>query len=572
MQSAAELRMLLRRLDGEPADAIESETIECKAWDPHPAARDSQFRELRETVVCLANQRGGTILLGISDRKRTRRDAIHGVSTLDAIDVRRNVYGGTEPAILVEVEDLIEPEGRILVIRVPRGLPPHTTSDGVGKIRVGKECRPLTGSALSRLLLSRGQRDLTAETVPGATPADLDAEVLGILRNLLQSDGGKPDLARQPEDELLRNLGLVRSGEVTLAAILLLGRPAALARFAPQHEVVFLRFKGQTRYDVRHDLKGPLLSVLDALKRILEAHLRVTTTEATGFSELHIPELSWRAAREAVLNALVHRDYFLHQSVIVELRSGQIVVSSPGGFVGGVVPQNVLRHPPVRRNPLLAEVFQTIGFVNRAGLGVDRIYEELLRLGKAPPRYDADEANVRLTLATRTHLAFARFVAEQDREGRRLELDDLILLRGLADRGALDRWSAAEALQLPEEDAAQQLVSLRARGYVVPKGRGRGTSYRLGRLLSDLSNAAAETDRDARLDDEAVRPRVLAALAERGKLTNAELRGLSGYSREEVLRLMRSLRADGLVVVRGRGRGACYKAVTKRLSARKGRS
>ena len=70
--------------------------------------------------------------------------------------------------MLVDVEELIEPEGRMLLVRVPRGVPPHTTTDGLGKVRVGKENRPLTGDSLSRLYFS-GSRDLTAEVVPGAT-------------------------------------------------------------------------------------------------------------------------------------------------------------------------------------------------------------------------------------------------------------------------------------------------------------------------------------------------------------------------------------------------------------------
>jgi predicted HTH transcriptional regulator len=196
--------------------------------------------------------------------------------------------------------------------------------------------------------------------------------------------------------------------------------------------------------------------------------------------------------------------------------------------------------------------------VNRAGLGVDRIWEELLRLGKGVPRYDADESLVRLTLPTRTNPAFARFVAEETRQGRKLDLDDLILLRALTDRGFLDRWSAAERLQLPEEDSAAKLVSLRERGYVTAHGRGRGTAYRLSRHFSDILRGPGETDRDLPLDDEAVRLRIQAVLAERGRLTNAEVRRISGYSRNEVLRLLRSLSEEGLVVLHGRGRGAHY--------------
>lgn len=556
--TAAEVSALLKRLDGQAADNLESETLEFKPWHPHPEARDSQLREIREAVVCLANARGGVIVLGVVDRKRTRREAIHGVGALDANDLRRRIYDGTEPKILVDVEEVREPEGRLLLIRVPRGLPPHTTTEGVGKIRVGKECKPLTGSDLGRLMLTAGQYDFTATVVPGATLNDLNPDQIRLLQKTIEAEGGSPALARLPDRELLENLGLLREEDVTLAAILLLGHPAALARWAPQNEVVFLRFKSATRYDVRQDLKGPLLAVLEQVRRILDTHLRLITLATEGFGELTVPDLTWWAVREAILNALVHRDYFLRQSVQIELHKGRLEVMSPGGFVGGVQPDNILRHPPVRRNPLLASVLQTVGLVNRAGLGVDRIYEELLRLGKGMPRYDGDEGHVRLTLPTVTHESFARFVSAETKAGRRLDLDDLIVLRAAADRGHVDRWVTVQRLQLGEDAAADRLASLRSRGYLVAHGRGRGTTYRLPRSLSDLLRGPRETDRDALLDEEAVRLRVQAVIAERGRLSNAEVRALSGYSRTEVLRMMRALVEEQLLVLRGRGRGAHY--------------
>lgn len=88
--------------------------------------------------------------------------------------------------------------------------------------------------------------------------------------------------------------------------------------------------------------------------------------------------------------------------------------------------------------------------MNRAGVGVGRIYEELLRLGKGMPRYRADESHVRLVLPTKSNQAFAQFVAEETRMGSSLDRDDLILLWAMTERGVLDRWSAARHLQLPE--------------------------------------------------------------------------------------------------------------------------
>lgn len=552
------VRALLARLDGESADALESETVEFKSWNRAPPAKDSELRSLRETVVCLANRRGGVIVLGVADRKRSRSEAIQGVGDLEEGEIRRAIYDGTDPHILVEVQELIEPEARLLAVRVPRGLPPHTTTEGVGKIRVDKDCKPLTGSQLAQLMVAEARRDLTAESVPGLRISDLDGDEIERFRRRLRSEGRKTDLATLPAEELLQNLGLVNRGEVTLAAILIMGRQAVLNRLAPQHEVIFTRFRGQTEYDVRQDLKGPMLGVMDRLESLLSAHLQVTQIETGGFVQLDIPDLTWWVAREAILNALVHRDYFLTESVQIELRPGRVQVTSPGGFVGGVSPGNILRHPPVRRNPLLAETFQALGLVERAGLGVDRIYRELLRLGKGIPRYEADEAHVRLTLPTRTNRQFARFVSEEEQARRRLELDDLILLHGTVERGALDRWSGAELLQLSEEEAASRLSRLRERGYLVSHGRGRATSYRLARRHSDLLRGRAATDRDFALEEEAVRLRVQQVLAERGRLTNSEIRQISGFDRRQVVSLMKELRKEGLVKLRGAGRGAHY--------------
>jgi ATP-dependent DNA helicase RecG len=562
-------KALLARLDGSPADALETETLDCKAWDPEPGRWKAQVRDLRETVVCLANRRGGTILLGIADGRRSRKDAIIGVADLDPEALRREIYRGTAPPILVEIEEWAEPEGRILAIHVPRGVPPHTTTEGVAKIRVGKECRPLTGADLSRLLFESRRVDLTWEAVEGARPSDLDPAQVDALRRLLERDGGKPDLAALPPQEMLANLGLVRDEGVSFAAILLLGSAAAIARFAPQHEVSLIHYQTPTRYDRRHDLKGPLFAVLDQIQRILEEHMRLTAVQEKGFRELLFPDISWVAAREAILNALSHRDWFLHQSVLVELRPGRLVVASPGGLLGGVTPGNILRHPPVRRNPLLAEAFQAVGYVNRAGLGVDRIYEELLRAGKGIPRYEADEGGVRVSLPTTTHEPFARFVAEETRAHRRLDLDDLIVLWVATAGGEVNRRSAARVLQLPDEEAGQRLAALRERGLLVARGRGRGASYSLARHLSDLLRGRVATDLDMHLDDEAVLLRVQAVLAERGSLSNAEVRAMTGLPRQQAVLVMNRLRAQNLAVVKGRGRSARW--VPGRRLARSGR-
>lgn len=558
MDSIAELKKLLDRLDGERADALESDTIEFKSWDDSPAAYKTQLRTIRETVVAFANASGGYLLLGVADGKRTRADAIHGVGPVDLDLLRRNVYDGTDPHLLVEIEELAEPEGRVLAIRVPRGVPPHTTSDGVARIRIGKDSKPLTGQSLVELALRRGRHDRTAEIVSEVGIDDLDRGEIQRLREVIIANNGRREFAELGDEQLLEALALTSGGDVTLAAVLLVGTRAALVRCVPDHEVIFLRRRDSADYDFRRDLRLPLLSLLSETEQLFESTNRLTTVQPPGFQELEILDISRMVAREALLNAFVHRDYFLHQSIQVDLYPNRVELISPGGFVGDVTPENVLRHGPVRRNPLLADVFQQLGYVNRAGLGVDRIYEETLRAGKDLPSYQADESQVKLVLPTATHDDFVRFVYEANRAGENLGLDDLIVLRGIVRRGMLDRWAAAELLQLPERDAAERLVSLRRRGYLAAQGRGKTTAYHFADRLAHLvSPPDIESDR-LWLDNEQMRRRVLNALEEHGRLSNADLRRITGYSRFRVHQLMAELRRGDRVELRGRGRAAHY--------------
>lgn len=196
-------------------------------------------------------------MLGVTDGKHTRAEAIHGVGALDPNDLRRDIYDGTEPHILVEIHELPEPEGRILVIRVPPGMPPHTTTDGVARIRVGKDSKPLTGSSLANLVVSSGRRDLTAEVLPDASPSDLDPDQFRRLRKLIRANAGQDDLADLDD------------GKTTaLAAVLLLGTRPALSRCIPRHELVFSRSRAGTAYEVRRDLRTPLLETSGTLRSV----------------------------------------------------------------------------------------------------------------------------------------------------------------------------------------------------------------------------------------------------------------------------------------------------------------
>jgi ATP-dependent DNA helicase RecG len=548
-----ELLDQIDRLDHETADDIESETLEIKS---KPRGRDELKRWLVEMAVCFANQRGGCLLVGISDRTKGREKAIAGIGDVSLRGLERDVYSSTDPHILIEIEELRVPEGTLLAAHIPKGIPPHTTSAGVASMRIGNSCQPLTGTNLARMIASSGEVDLSATPVEGAKLADLDRRALDQARELLRLQPGLANLADESDAALLEALSLANGAEFSQAALLLFGREGAIARFLPQHEITILRYVSATRYDQRADLRGPLLLEFDRIEESLAAATSLRTVHPRGFAQLEIPTLSWEVAREAILNAVAHRDYFLRQGIIVAIHRDHVEITSPGGFLGGISPANVLRHPPVHRNELLARALQQLGLVNRVGLGVDRIFEGLLRSGARAPTYAADEISVSLTLPLGGSDEFAAWVVEHEKEGDPLTLDDLIVLRRVVDAGSIDRLTASDQLQLNDTDSANHLADMRGRGLLVARGRGRAATYGLPRPLSERLRGKGVTDADRPLEAEGVRLRILELLKERDKLTNAEIRDFSGYSRQQVLAIEKALEREGLIELRGHGRGA----------------
>ena len=555
VQKPLDIRKLLQQLEGATAASLESETLEFKRWD---ADAKSMWRKVRESVVALANQSGGYLVLGVEDGVAGRA-AISGVPDIDLGDLVRRIHDGTDPGIIVEAEELDEPEGRVVALRVPRGIPPHTTREGVAKIRIGAESKPLTGHSLAELMNRARKHDLTAEPPAGAGSGDLDPAEIERMRAALARRETTRHIAAMSDEDLLRELELARDGVPTRAAVLLLGTRAALRRTMPDHEVIVSRRASRTDYDYRENLRLPLLALLEEMRRFIEANISLTVIQPPGFQELEIPNLSWRTAREGLLNALAHRDYFPSQSIHVDLLPDRLEITSPGGFIEGVTPENVLWHPSARRNPLLAEALEKIGLVNRSGFGVKRIYEETLSDGKDLPQYEAGLSFVKLTLPTAINPSFARLARGARQSGEPLAIEELILLRGIARNGALTRRSAAELLPLTEEQTAERLPALRERGFLDASGRGRGTAYRFAAPFAELNpERGGAVARDGGRG--AARRLVLEALRERGRLTNAEIRTLTGLSRAQVLRLMGELRREGAAEVRGRRRGAHYVA------------
>lgn len=564
MRSVHEVAELLDRLDEIEADALEGQDLDFKRWNAR--SLPDMIRTLIDMAVCMANGGGGTVVFGVADRVVGRAAAIQGVPLeIDANQLVREIYANTDPRLTPDFEELGVPEGtgRLLLMQVRGPMRPYTDRGGRGTVRIDKSCEPLTGSARRELLVASGQADFSAQAADAGW-ADLSPSALETLRLAARAERGPDDLLALSDRELIGMLGLAPEGRLSIAALLLAGKPEAILRNVPGYGWTHLRMRSSTEYTDRADGQEALPVALARLTDRVMADNPIATVQQGmyHFEYRAYPEL---ALREALLNALCHADYQRGAPIVVKQHADRLEISNPGGLVGDITPETILHHPPLPRNPLLVNALVRLRLVNRSNLGMSRMFKAFLLEGKPPPLIEERGESVTVTfLRHEFSEAFRRFAAEESDAGRDLDVDQLLVLVHLLSHPEIDTLAAARLCQRGEALARETLNDMEAgRGYLERGGAGgRGSYWTLRPDLHRRLGGSGDPDRQRRIGWEAAKTRVLSLLQEcavRGEagLTNADLRRITRLDRSQVVRLMAELRAAHPEVrPPGKGRGA----------------
>jgi ATP-dependent DNA helicase RecG len=516
---------LLDRLDTTVADDLETEVLDFKRWQ---GAKESLAAAV-ELAVCFANADGGLIVFGVKDRVRGRDMAVTCCERYDLDEWRRGIYDRTRPNLTVEISELAVPEGNLILVRVPKGpAPPYGTSGGLYHIRVGKNCMPYSPDDFQRRQVSVGAIDWSAQPVNDIRMADLDVTEIARLRNAIRAYRSSSPLLDLADEELLSSLGVIRDGSITRAGLLIVGREDILRKMIPGHEVIYLHHSSPTDLDYRLDQKAPLLQVLERLTEAINVRNPFQTLK-TGLFHVDIPSFPESSFREAILNALIHRDYLEPGSIYIRHEQREMNISSPGGFIGGITAENVLHAEPKARNRLLAEIFQKIGLVERAGIGRRRIFIPPLAFGKRAPFYEADAHTVKLTLLDGSFdKELAMFIGARERQGENFDVIELLLLAYLREHGEMDVNTAAGITQLPEARIRGRLDQLchRPSPWLERRGKKSGVTYHLARSVAAELIGKGVYSRSKAIDKVQWPVIIRQYVEEHGSINNSECRDL----------------------------------------------
>lgn len=347
-----------------------------------------QNHELAEELVAFSNFEGGIVLLGVEDD-----GSISGTTRADTeMFVMNACRDKIRPALIpfYEVVKDVEPGKDVAVVRVSRGFDVHTrwhNNRNVYYIRVGTQSREPTPEELARLFQQRGAVRAELRPVSGATFADLDLRRLKNYFVHVRRQDVPADDDESAWKALLFNTEIMVEDGITVSGILLFGRNPN--RFLPQAGIDAAAFPGVSKdYAARErsPLRGPMTPLLNDADEIVEAGL---VEQALAFITRNIAVAGqleeggarreetyaypMEAVREAVVNALVHRDYLLSSTDIeLSIYEDRLEIVSPGRLPNGITPTRMLTGCRAARNQLIKDVMRDYRYLEHSGMGVPR--------------------------------------------------------------------------------------------------------------------------------------------------------------------------------------------------------
>lgn len=523
--------------------------------------------EMYDEVVALANHQGGILLIGVEDDGAVSGAQPRRGVPMEADKMRAAVFGNTVPALQVEVSTVDLGDARVVAIEVPCSGTIVSTTAGVCKRRaLGGDGKPATIPFPPVEHLSRrvdvARLDFSASLVPGASFSDLDPVEFARVRDLIGRLGGDSALLELGDEDLAKAMRVVETcGDElvpNVAGLLLLGREDSLQRLIPGHEIRLQALGSDEGVLLNEVYRGPIPRVLDHIGTQFAARNQEREIPV-GLLRLPIPEYSPEGFREALNNAVLHRDYARLGAVYVQLRPDELVVASPGGLPLGLTVDNLLVHEPSPRNPRLAEVFRRVGLVEQTGRGVDRIYLGQLRYGRPLPDYSmTDSEGVRVVLRGGDgSLEFTQLVFEES-EGGQLGLDQLIALNILFHERRSDAVAIAPIMQKSATAARSVLEGLVERGLVEARGSRRSREYMLSATLYRRLHIESGYVRGRGFDRIQQEQMVLTYAREHGRISRSQAMELCGVTSSQAKRLLSRMVEDGALELRGVKRTAHY--------------
>lgn len=354
-----------------------------------------EFDEAARCCCALANCGGGNLVFGITDKRP--RKVVGSNAFMQPERTRRSLIDKLK--VMVDFYLLYQDDKRVLVFEVsshPVGIPVQL--DGVAWFYESDSLIKLPEMERRRIY-EELSLDFSAMTCSGACITDLDVSAIEAFRSKWIEKSGNQRLQNLSIEQILSDCGAINDDGVTYAALIMFGRKEALGKFLPQSEIIYEYRSSNASGPAnnRTELRQGFFACYGQLWELINLRNDIQHYQE-GFFVFDIPTFNENVVREAVLNAVSHRNYQFPGSVFIRQYSDRLRIESPGGLPVGVTIDTILDRQ-VPRNRRIAEILSLCGLVERSGQGMNIMFETSVKEAKQLPDFaGTDDSCVILTL------------------------------------------------------------------------------------------------------------------------------------------------------------------------------
>ena len=428
-------------------------------------------QEAIETAAAFANSNGGIILIGVSDTGEIQGITI-GKETLRNWSNR--IAQATEPRVTVDVESVDVVEKSVLVVHIAEASIKPTSVRGRCYKRVGNSNRVMSPQEIAQMHLNAIGQSWDQLLVTRAGMDDIDEKKVEWYLTRRETTRNVAEPQDMSQTALLRNIdGISHEDIPTHAGILFFGKYPQ--RFFQNAQLRIVRFKGiSVTHPVinRLDCSGALWEMVDAAEEFIRQNIRLLSFRTSkSFQRDDKFEYPLTALREAIINALIHRNYQEPADVRVFIFDNRVEVINPGTFPEGVSPDEPTHKPP---NPTLAQFMYDVGFIERYGAGIRMMKRLSAEWGNKEPRYEFHP--LQTTIIFDSQIQESTFI-EIDDISAQLNERQKNAFSYVQRHGKITRKEYTEINHVSATAAYEELKNMVNKNLLDVRGKGRGTKY-----------------------------------------------------------------------------------------------
>jgi len=332
--------------------------------------------KIDEHIVAFSNTKGGVILLGVSDDGIVRGEKLTNEMKGNINSLARNC----KPDITVNAMQIDD----VVVIEVPEGTEkPYYCSSGYFK-RMNGNSQKMNHEEIRIMFSENEVMPFEEKSVRDFTYDDISKEKILAFKK----EAGI-NIGRISTVDFLKSLSVVSDSNIKNAGILFFAKE--VHKHISQAQMTLIAFKGIKKLHIfdRHDVRDDLLTQFNEAIFFIKKHLNVRS-EIKGVNRQDIYEIPIEALREAVVNAIMHRDYSMRgTSLMVEIFDDRVEITNPGGLPKGLT-RDSFGSVSIRRNELIADLFYRLDKVERIGMGIEQMKEAMALAGLKEPVFETD--------------------------------------------------------------------------------------------------------------------------------------------------------------------------------------